>query len=45
MRHHAILALLTALGAGPMTAPEPLTALSLGLGLLGLAVAGTRRHT
>jgi hypothetical protein len=44
MRHHAVLAILTALGAGPFAGPELLTTLPLGLGLLGLGIIGTKRR-
>jgi hypothetical protein len=43
MRHHAVVAVLTALGAAPVAGPEVLTALPLGLGLLGLGILGTKR--
>lgn len=42
MRHHAVVAILTALGAAPIAGPELLTTLPLGLGLLGLGIIGTK---
>lgn len=43
MRHHAVVAVLTALGAAPIASSELLTILPLGLGLLGLGILGTKR--